>query len=168
VQRQSMANLIERAIQRLSKIFAYAACAALAMMMLLTVADVILRYFFFRPILGAYEVTEIMMMFLVFCTLAYNQSTKTNIRVLVLFNRLSQRTQRVLDFMTNLLGIALFILVSWQAVVFGIRNAREGLVSIELGLPKYPFVFLAALGVAAFCLVLAVDIVKSIARGGKK
>jgi len=50
----------------LSTYLSYVGNFALAAMMLLTTADVIGRYFFNAPVLGAYEITEYLMLIMVF------------------------------------------------------------------------------------------------------
>ena len=58
-------------INSLSRMMNIAASGVLAAMMFLTVSDVFLRYFLRRPILGATELTENMMVCLAFLGLAW-------------------------------------------------------------------------------------------------
>lgn len=51
----------------------------LALMALLITLDVILRYFFSRPIKGSYELIEFMMVMLVFLGLAYTQTDRKSV-----------------------------------------------------------------------------------------
>ena len=60
----------------LSTYLSYIGNIALALMMLLTTADVLGRYFFNAPVLGAYEITEYLMLIMVFSFLALAQSRK--------------------------------------------------------------------------------------------
>lgn len=159
---------IERGIHRLSRILVLAAGAVLALMMFLTVADVILRYFFNQPILGAFELTEFMMAIVVFCGVAYAQMKKAHINVDVLINTLGVKTRRTLGAFTCLLGSGLFSLMTWQAIVHAVKISKAGQVSRELGLPISAFILMAAFGTAILCLVLLVDSVSLFKERNKR
>lgn len=151
-------QIAEKGIYRLSRIFANISGAILALMMFLTVSDVILRYFFNRPILGAFELTEFMMVILVFCGLAYNQETQGNIAIDVVVNRLSEKRRRILSVITNLLGLGLFSLMTWRIFVYGLKIFAENQISRELRFPIFPVIFVTAFGSAILCLVLLLSL----------
>ena len=67
-----------------TKILSYAAAFVLFGIMLLTTFDVAGRYLFHAPILGVFEVTEFMLVCVVFLSLAYTQSLKGHIEVDIL------------------------------------------------------------------------------------
>jgi TRAP-type C4-dicarboxylate transport system permease small subunit len=50
-------------------------------MMVLTICDVIGRYFFNSPVTGAYEITEVMMITVVFLFIGYTQAQKGHISI---------------------------------------------------------------------------------------
>ena len=60
-------------------------------MMFLTAADVLGRYIFSRPIYGAQDVTELMLVVIVFFGIPYLQFVKGHIKVELLFSRLSTK-----------------------------------------------------------------------------
>lgn len=163
--KNSARRRIDRGIHRLSFILAVISGAILALMMFLTVADVILRYFFNKPILGAFELTEFMMVMMVFSGLAYNQVRKGNIGVDVVVNKLRDRARRIAGVIASLLGLGLFVLMTWRVVVYGLKIMREHQISRELGLPISPIIFLTAFFTAVLCLVLLLDVVKHLAKG---
>ena len=61
---------------RISSILAYVGACSLFGIMCLTTADVGGRYLFNSPILGVFELTEFMILILIFSFLAYTQSKR--------------------------------------------------------------------------------------------
>ena len=153
----------ERWIRRLSFVLAGVAAVVLAFMMFLMVTDVFCRYVLNRPILGAFEITEFMMMILVFFAIGHAQVKKAHISVDVLVLKLSKRTQQVFQAIGSLLGLGLFSLMTWQIVLHSLKVYRAHQRSIDLGLPVFPFTLMAALGTAIFCLTLIVSALRSAA-----
>ena len=131
-------------------------------MMFLTVVDVVMRYFINRPILGAFEITEFMMLLLVFFGLAFNHETQGNVRIDFIVKRASAKTRKLVKLLANIIGFGLFFLIAWQAIEFGLKISEENQVSRELGLPISPFIFAASTGAAILCLVLLLDLVKTL------
>ncbi len=134
----------------------------LAAMMLLTAGDVFLRNVFNRPILGAFEITECMMSLLVASGLAYVTVTKSQIRVDVLFGRLSRRVQMVLTVITDALGLGFCMLLSWRSIVYMITEYESDTRAGVLLIPTFPFIGVVALGWLLLAIVLLKDFVELI------
>src|SRR5512135_3433407 len=115
---------LERGIRGLSLILAGVAAVVLAFVMFLMVADVFCRYLLNRPILGSFEITEFMMIVLVFFSIAFAQIKKAHISVDVLVLKLSRRTQQIFQAIGSLLGLGLFSLMTWQIVLHAFRVYR--------------------------------------------
>lgn len=162
-----LASLVERGLSRLNRIAVTVAAASLVVMMMLTVADTILRYVFNQPILGAFELTEFMIILLVFFGLAYTQQTKGHVSIDLVADRLPRTAQGIMGLITSLLATGFISLMVWRQIVYAERLSNMNQVSRELGLPISPFVVCAAVGTAVFCLALLVDVVYS-ARAVKK
>ena len=160
---QKLTRRVERSIRGLSFILAAVAAVSLAFVMFLMVTDVFCRYVLNRPILGAFEITEFLMIILVFFSIARAQVKKAHISVDVLVLKLSKRSQQIFEAVGSLLGLGLFSLMTWQIVLHALRVYRAHQRSIDLGLPFYPFVVMAALGTAIFCLTLIVSALRSLA-----
>ena len=75
----------------------YLGAAALFGMMILTTADVIFRYAFNSPILGAFEVTEFLVLLVIFSFLGYTQAQKSHISVDLLFNLFPVKLQTIIE-----------------------------------------------------------------------
>lgn len=163
------AHWVERFVFPLNGLVHKLALGILLLMMFLTVGDVIGRYLvgrlpFFQPIPGTFELTEFMLVLIVFAALGYTQVRRGHISIDVVVSRFSPRTQSVIDSITYLLSLALFSLVTWQSAVYAHRLFEERDVSGILLVPIYPFLIVVALGSFLFCLVLLVNFLSSLAK----
>lgn len=138
-----------------SKYLGYLGAAVLFLMMLLTTADVASRYIFNSPILGALEITEFMVVTVVFCFLGLTQQEKGHVSVDLVKGNLPIRPRRLVDFLNRLAGLAILGLITWKTLERAIELMHMDEYSGTLHIPVAPFVFLVALGCSAMCLELA-------------
>ncbi len=150
-------------ITRAGKGFNVLACAAVVVMMLLSVADVILRLFS-KPIPGTYELVGFLGTVVVSFALAFTSMEKGHIAVEILVQKLPQRAQLAIEAFCNLIGALLFGVIAYQAVVYAIDIKKSGEVSLTLQMPPYPFIIGIAAGCALLCLLLVADFLKSLRR----
>ena len=140
----------------ISKILSRAASVILFSMMLLTIADVFLRKVFSRPILGALEMTEFMMVGVVFFSLAQTEILNRHVKVDLLMSRLGERTQGLIDMITQFVCFLLFGAITWSTLVYSKEMRASGEVSQDLWVPIYPFVYIVAVGCALLSLILLI------------
>ena len=116
----------------------WAADASVAILMFLTVADIIGRASNL-PILGTMELTEHIMVFMVFCGLAFTQYSDSNIKVDAFARLLPSPVRYVFEVVGLFLGALLFALITWRSGIWAldawaIREVAEG----PLSFPAYP------------------------------
>lgn len=143
--------------------FNWVAAAALVIMMVLTCADVILR-FFRHPIPGTYEMVGLLGAIVVSFSLAHTSVLRGHISVELIVQKLPKTAQIVIDGINSLLGTALFGLITWQSMLYASNLMHTGEVSLTLQMPIYPFVYGIAVGSGMLCLVLLIDFFKSLIR----
>jgi TRAP-type transport system small permease protein len=141
--------------------------ALIFIMMLLTAADVVLRYFFNKPIAGSFEITEYLMVLIISFTLAFAAANDGMVKVTLLSERLSPRTQSIFNAFTGIFGIGLFIFLAWRGFVFSGMLRDQGITSPILNIPRFPFAGIAAAGLCFLVLVLIVEWLHSIAKAVK-
>jgi TRAP-type C4-dicarboxylate transport system permease small subunit len=123
------------------------AAGSVAAMMLLTCADVVLRYLR-RPIPGTYEMVGLLGAVFVSFALAQTSIEKGHIAVEFLVQRLSPGVQVAVDAVNALICTGLFAIISWQSFLYAGKLRRLGEVSMTLQMPIYPFVYGSPSGVA--------------------
>jgi TRAP-type C4-dicarboxylate transport system permease small subunit len=138
-------------------------CLAIIVMMLLTCADVVLRLFG-HPILGTYEMIGFLGSIVVSFSMAYTSLEKGHVSVEILVERLPERLQMVIDTIGSFISTVLFGLISWQSAIYALDLKHSGEVSMTLQMPIYPFLLGMAVGCAMLCLVLVVEMLRSMRR----
>jgi TRAP-type C4-dicarboxylate transport system permease small subunit len=131
---------------------------ALFGMMSLTTADVIGRYLFNAPILGAFELTEYLVLILIFSFLGYTQFSGSHVSVELIVNFLPHRIQFIIQLVNHTLCLLLIGLVTWKSADKALELVKSGENSPNLSLPDYPFVLFLTLG----CLVLCIEYLRNI------
>jgi len=136
----------------------------LLLMMFLTTADVTLRYFLNRPIKGAFELSEFMMVVIVFFGLAYTAAQRGHVSVELVVSRFGERVQALIDSVTSLLSLGIFSLITWQTALNAKAAWLSGEVSMDLQLPVFVFKSLVPLGSLVLCLELLVSLTFSLIK----
>jgi TRAP-type C4-dicarboxylate transport system permease small subunit len=151
-------NLSFKKKRSLSTYISYIGNFALAAMMLLSTMDVIGRYFFNSPVLGAYEITEYLMLIMVFSFLALAQSEKAHINVDIVFNRLPAGVRNIFMRFNHLVCLLVMILVTWMSIQRIWELKKTGEASLLLKIPDYPFAVFLVIGCAVFCIEFLKDL----------
>ncbi len=148
-------------ISRLMNVIAY---TALTFIMLLTVADVILRMFDL-PIIGTYEMVGMGGAIVIGFGIPLTSWLRGLIYVDFLIQKFPDWGKNAMNILTRAISIAIFILIGYNLFSYAADLRISGEVSLTRQIPFYPIVY--GLGVACFiqCLVLIADITKVI--GGK-
>ena len=157
-------HALTRVVNPIVQIITYVAAGVLALMMLITAADVLLRYIFNRPISGTWELTSYMMAVVVAFGLSYCALVKGLISVEVLTSRFSPRAQAVFNCITYFFSFLFFSLVTWQSILYIKLIFESNLVSAVLVIPTFPFVAALALGSLVFTLVLLKDFLEYLSQ----
>lgn len=134
--------------------------AALFVMMVITIADVVGRYLFNSPILGVYELTEFLILILVFSFIGYTQAEKSHVSVDFLVNRLPRGPRLVIELLNHTACLGLMGLIAWMGFEKALELKAVGETSLNLAIPDYPFVFFLALG----CVVTCLEYVRNLIR----
>lgn len=150
-------------VARLSRLLNVIAGIAISFIMLLTVLDVILR-FFRRPIVGTYELVAFTGAVVIGFAIPMTSWMRGHIYVDFFTGKLPKTARSVVDIMTRGMGIGLFLLAGWNLILVGMNLQRSGEVSLTLQLPFYPVAYGVAFACFIQCLVLTADVVK-IVRG---
>jgi TRAP-type C4-dicarboxylate transport system permease small subunit len=151
------------AVKGASSALAAVAGAALACLMLLTMADVALRLLG-RPIVGTYELVALGGAIAIGLSLPLTSWVRGHIYVDSFVAKLPCLPRAILNIATRLLVLALFLLLGWNLIKYALDLHAAGEVTPTLRVPFFPI----ALGVGASCLVeclvMVADIVKIIRK----
>ena len=144
-------------------VLALAAAGAvfILVMMGIIVTSVSGRFLFGRPLPGVIEVSEVLMVGIVFLGLARAQQEKLNVRTELITSHLPNKVQFLLSLLGLLTGLALMIGVTWYGAKEGygsflIREERYGIIYF----PVWPAKIVVPVGSSLLCLQLIIDLVK--------
>jgi len=130
--------------RRADALLGVVASLILLAMMFLTVVDVVARYAFNRPLRGAFEVTELMLLVLIFAGLPLVSFSDEHATMDFIDRILGPRSQRWLEAVVQLINAAFMFLLTWLVWlkadrIWGYRDSTDVL-RIVYG----PFVYFMA------------------------
>lgn len=162
----------EKIVKRIATAAGMTSTVLLIVMMMLTVADVFLRYVFDSPIKGSMELTEYIMVCVGTLGLAWCALQGAHIKVDLIVSKFSQRAQKYIDSFNYVLLTGVAGLITWQTFVRAGTVRRLGVDSAMLEIPRYPFVLVVSLSyflLFVTSIVLLVYAISSlIYKGAKK
>jgi TRAP-type C4-dicarboxylate transport system permease small subunit len=141
-----------------SSTLAYLGAFSLFAMMCLTAADVLGRYVFNSPITGTFELTEFMVLILIFSFLAHAQARKTHVTVDLILSRFPKMFRVYVELFNHTMSLALMVLITWIGVQRALELKEVAEASPNLGIPVYPFAFFLVLG----CIVMCIEYIRDL------
>ena len=147
---------------RLLRALALGAGVVLLGLLGLVIFDVVMRYVLRLPFLGAYEMSELAMVLIVFLALPYCAATGGHVAVDLLAPILDRPGFRWLNAVIHLAGAALMAVIAWQATLYAIVSGQRGEATNMLKISKQPFELATAVCAALFAVVLLVQAWKAL------
>lgn len=158
---------VKKYIDKVVNIISLVSFVGVIAMMLLNVADVLMTKLFIKPITGAYELTQLMLLCTIMASYAYGQTQKTHINMGLIISHLPKIPKYLI---TGVNGI----LSTGTAAVLGVAACQQAQVAITkkvvtgaLFIPWWPFYYIEAAAMFVFAFVLLYDTLLSFAALGK-
>lgn len=134
-------------------LLALLAMMLITLVMLVVSADVVMRYFFNRPMAWVLESTQYALMFITFLGTAWVLKEDGHVNVDLVINLLGQKSQSWLNVITSVLAAMVCLVVTWYGVkvewdYFQIKYFYEGTIRI----PGY--LLIAIIPIAGFLLFI--------------
>ena len=154
-------------VSKLSRFLAVIAGATLVFVMLLTVLDVILRYFGY-PIIGVYDLVALGGAIVVGFTMPLAAEKRIHVYMEMAFQGHSRTVKQILNLLTRLIVFGISFVVAWNLIRLGIDFRRTGEVSLTIRIIYYPVAI--GLGACFFIqmLVLVVQIFQVFSGGSNE
>ncbi len=153
-------ELFFKCVAGIRSILKVAGAATLAGMMLLTCADVVGRYLG-KPIFGSVEIVGFCATLTAALALPYAHEMKSHIGVEILVQKLSSRSQAIIELCTNTIALLFFLIVTWRMYIYAETFRASGEVSMNLELPEHVIIYLTAFCFLIFALTILEDIVNA-------
>jgi TRAP-type C4-dicarboxylate transport system permease small subunit len=153
-------QLLKKAYNMSSYLVIISHCA-FSFVVLSTLYDVFLRYFFGKPILGVIELNQCMMPIMVFMAVGLTQRYQGHVKVTIIVNRLKENHQIFFELTAYAFAIVFTALFGWETWLDAIKALRENesvLVGINV-MPIWWAKFSIPIGFWALSLQCLVDLV---------
>jgi TRAP-type C4-dicarboxylate transport system permease small subunit len=128
------------------------------LMMLLVAANIVGRYLFNHPVTGTLEITESLLVIIIFLSVAMTQYDGAHIRVTILTRRFSRRWARAATVFAMLCGAAFFAWCSYAAWLYAAQswsfNEHE---RGTIVFPLYPVKFVVFAGILLLTIQFLLD-----------
>ena len=165
---RQLAGSAEKRIAQIREIFGVVAVVVLVCMMMLTVCDVFLRYFFSRPIMASSELTEYMMVIVGFLGLAWCALKGMHIKVNLIVGRFSESAQGIINAINSIVILGLCVIIALQSFSEGMIAREVGQASEISGIPYYPFYLVIVFGYILMFFVMIPLLVQAIKKAVKR
>jgi TRAP-type C4-dicarboxylate transport system permease small subunit len=146
-------------VEKLSKMMNAVAGTALSFIMLLTVADVVLR-FFGMPIVGTFEIVGLGGAIAIGFGIPITSFFRGHIFVDFVVKKFPKTGQNILNLATRLATIAIFTLISYNLFLFSSDLLKSGEVTLTRQIPFYPIAYGLSFCCFVQCLVMIGDIMR--------
>ena len=160
-------DAIDHVIKPVTRVIDQVGVSLLGVMMLLTAADVILRYIFNAPIRGSIEITGFLLLATIFWSIPYAQVRKQHITIELLVQKLSPGRQLKIDTLALYISMILVVIFIWRSIVYALELHQMNRYTGVLEIPVAPFVLIITSGCILFFIVLLVDLLRNLASGIK-
>jgi C4-dicarboxylate transporter, DctM subunit len=151
----------EKVITRISQGSTIISAIIIMVMMLLTVADVFLRYVFRSPLIWNYDLQSVLIVCVIFLGIAYVQIKRRHIQIDIITTHLSKTNRIWFEFINFIIFLCFTVLVTWQMSMetqqaFILNDYLEGIVRI----PVWPAKGSIALGCGLLSIILIFHIIQ--------
>jgi TRAP-type C4-dicarboxylate transport system permease small subunit len=143
-----------------SKVLNYIAAGALTFMICTTVVDVFFRTFG-QPFIGAYEIVGLICGPLVIgLAIPLSSWNRNHVSMEFVLLMLSKRKMNILNILTRIICILLFVFIGYNLLVLGNYFRSAGEVSPTLLIPFYWITYVVGLSCFIECVVFMGDIIR--------
>ena len=139
--------------KRIDAVLGFAASVLLTLMMVLTFADVMARYLLNRPIRGAFEITELTLLVLIFAGLPLVSHADEHVTMDFIDRILPPALLRALVRVVHAACAAVMFFLTWQVWLKAGKIASYGDTTDVLRITVGPFVYFMALMIALTGLI---------------
>jgi len=150
---------IAKAYGKFARWVAVVSGVVVMLMMLYTTADVIGRYGFNHPVPGAFEYTNMFLIFVTYFGITLVQSRGAHLRLAMLWEKVGPRGKAIIDLMSVIIGLFIFTIITWQGWLWAVQSwqTREEIMGVYNVL-LFPARFGLAIGASIFVIQYVIDI----------
>ena len=155
-----MMKSLRNAVEKGNLLLGYVSGLGILLMGLMLCYEVVCRYFFKAPTIWAQETSIYLFIWTMLAGSAYTLQKGKHVRIDLLIEHLSQRTQHILEMITSFVGMAFCAIVSWQAYEMiaasvGYCKVSATLLRVPMWIPQMALLLGFVLLTFQFALIIA-------------
>jgi TRAP-type C4-dicarboxylate transport system permease small subunit len=151
---------------RLDRVLGWMSAAPLALILLLTFADVLMRYILAKPVRGSSEMIQFAMALAIFAALPVVTRQREHITVGIAANLMRGRLRTVKFLICDGISLIALALMTWRLGIQAFEYTDSKAATIVLGLGMAPLAFvMCAFGVVT-CIVVLLQMVQTLRASG--
>jgi TRAP-type C4-dicarboxylate transport system permease small subunit len=150
---RSFLKTLERGFDRLIVVFAWVAGGLMMFALAAVCVDVLMRYFFNRPLPWVLQISEYVLLYIPFLAAAYVLREESHIRIDILLNRMGRRKRNRVTAATSLLGCGVLLVLAYYGTLITVDYYRRNVPTIKyLKIPEFLVIAVIPLGCFLFAL----------------
>jgi TRAP-type C4-dicarboxylate transport system permease small subunit len=161
-------RIFENGLRKTENVLNTIGMVLFAVMMVLGAFDVLGRYLFNRPIVGALEISQVLMAGMILLAWADTQANKAHVKVEILFSRYPARVQAIIEFFILLISMAIFILIIWRSSLIVVSDWQQHRIIETVRIPIAPFKTVVPIGAFILCLEFIVQMIRAVPNMKKR
>ena len=114
-------SLVNTVFDRIINVLSFLAAVLVVFLMLGVVTEVVMRYFFGRPIIWMVEITEYCLLYIPFLGVAWLLRGEGHVKMDLVLTRFNPRIQAMINIITSILGAITCLIITW----FGIESTWD-------------------------------------------
>ncbi|MDP7426409.1 MAG: TRAP transporter small permease [Rhodospirillales bacterium] len=165
----SIFTLLSRWVSRLNRLLAGMANLVLFAMMVLTFVDVWARYGFNAPIPGGFEITEYLLVILIYAALPLVTARDEHVTVDVLDSLIPEAITRIQRHFMNLLAGLVLCFLTWRLWVKAGQSIEDNMITTDLEMPLAPLIYFMSIlaGITALAFLIKAVIPEALTDAGE-
>jgi len=149
---------LRKVTKKINVYCAHGSAVLLFFLLVMTVADVLLRFLFNSPIRGSFELTEITIPLLVLLSTAHGHDSGDHVVVDFLYEMLPFVGKKIASIFTHLIYLALIILMCWRLFIYSGQlretNSTTSLLEVQL----WPILLIGSIAMLGYIASLIVEL----------
>lgn len=157
-------SLVADAYAKFARWVAFISGAVVIILMLYTTADVTGRYLANHPMPGAYEMTNIFLIYITYFGVTLVQARGGHMRLGFLLEKQGPRGKALIELISVIFGLFIIGIVTWQGWIYAMESWRIHEVTMgAYNVPVFPGRIALAIGATIFLVQYIIDFIKNIA-----
>ena len=155
-------NQLEKFTRGFSRSLEWIGVIGILLMFLANFIDVVGSKLFTWPLPGSVEIISFSQIVAIAPAIAFTLILGRHIQVDFIIAQFPTRIQAAISSIASLLSLILFVLLLWQSYLYGVSLQKSGEIGSTSFLPFYPFAYLIAFCCIPVCLVLLIEVFRSL------